>query len=108
MGGPDGNVERKNLLETFDGMTRELDERAAQLANAHDTLDRTHRILGARLIKATVDGNAATSESMQNSMIAVFGRMDALRGEMETVSDDLTAIDEQYLMVNRLPPPINE
>lgn len=108
MGGPSGEIDRKKLLETFDGMSKALDGRANELADAHHGLEKNLGILETRMAKASVDRNAKTSEALQNAMLAVFGRLESLREEMETVSAEIDAVDEQYLTVNALPPPINE
>lgn len=108
MGGTAGEADRKKLLETFDEMSNELEARATRLAGAHERIEKNIASLAARLTKSMLDGRNETSETLQRALLAINGRLDAIETEMSEVCVQTDAIDEQYLMANRLPPPINE
>ena len=108
MGGPGGEVDRKRLLETFDGMTKELEDRSAELSDAQNRLEKNLEILNSWLTKAANEEKPETSETLQEAVMSVFERLMSLSDEMESVSGEIDNINDQYLAVNRLPPPVNE
>ncbi len=95
-------------LNAIEGVKLALNAQSEALADRHERLEANLETLRSMLESALRNRDTERFTTLETAAVAILSRMGSLRDTMQTVSDEIDAIDAHLAMLVELPVPINE